>query len=173
MKNTVLITGGAGFIGSHVANELIQHGYRVRVLDVLAPQVHGEEGVRPTFLNSEVELVRGDIRDIRTVDRALKGVNSVFHFVALVGVGQSMYQIQQYTSVNNLGTALLLKRLVKKPIEKLIVASSMSVYREGLYRTADGLLCTNVNRTIEQLRRRQWDSVSDDGESLIPMPTPE
>ncbi len=173
MKKTVLITGGAGFIGSHVANELIANGYHVRALDVLAPQVHGEEGKRPAYLSSEVELIRGDIRDSRVLDRALKGVDSVFHFVALVGVGQSMYQIEQYTSVNNLGTALLLEKVTKSPVKKLIVASSMSVYGEGLYQTADGRAYSNANRTLEQLRAHRWELLSEAGEPLIPVATPE
>jgi dTDP-L-rhamnose 4-epimerase len=173
MKKTVLITGGAGFIGSHLATELLTHGYHVRALDILAPQVHGPDGRRPEYLRSEVELIQGDIRDPQTVERVLKGVEAVFHFVALVGVGQSMYQIEHYTSVNNVGTALLLEKVVKSPIKKLIVASSMSVYGEGLYRMADGRPVTNASRTVEQLRRREWEILSDSGEPLLPEATPE
>jgi dTDP-L-rhamnose 4-epimerase len=173
MKKTVLITGGAGFIGSHVASELIASGYRVRALDALAPQVHGEGGKRPGYLHEGVELIRGDIRDSHVLDRALKGVDSVFHFVALVGVGQSMYQIEQYTSVNNLGTALLLEKVVKSQVTKLIVASSMSVYGEGLYQSADGRLSADASRTLEQLRRHQWEVQSESGEPLRPVATPE
>jgi dTDP-L-rhamnose 4-epimerase len=173
MKKTVLITGGAGFIGSHVANELLAHGYHVRALDALAPQVHGDAAKRPAYLSDEVELIRGDIRDSKVLDRALKGVDSVFHFVALVGVGQSMYQIEQYTSVNNLGTAMLLERVAKSPVRKLVVASSMSVYGEGLYRTPDGQVCSNANRTLEQLRAHQWELRSEEGEPLTPVATPE
>jgi dTDP-L-rhamnose 4-epimerase len=173
MKKTVLITGGAGFIGSHLANELISHGYRVRALDVLAPQVHGENAKRPSYLSDDVELIRGDIRDPLVLDRALRGVDAVFHFVALVGVGQSMYQIEQYTSVNNLGTAVLLEKVVKSGVKKLIVASSMSVYGEGLYQAPDGRLAVNANRSVEQLRAHQWELESDDGEPLVPVATPE
>jgi dTDP-L-rhamnose 4-epimerase len=173
MKKTVLITGGAGFIGSHLAEELIRHGYHVRALDVLAPQVHGEGAKRPSYLNEEVELIRGDIRDPTVLDRALRGVDSVYHFVALVGVGQSMYQIEQYTSVNNLGTAVLLEKVVKSGVKKLIVASSMSVYGEGLYQTADGRPVVNANRTVEQLRAHEWELASDDGQPLTPVATPE
>lgn len=173
MNKTVLITGGAGFIGSHLANELLSCGYHVRALDVLAPQVHGEGGARPAYLNKDVELIRGDIRDSSALDRALKGADAVYHFVALVGVGQSMYQLEQYTSVNNLGTALLLEKLVKKPVQKLIVASSMSMYGEGLYETMSGERCSHVTRTLEQLRGHQWEPLSADGEPLLPLPTPE
>jgi dTDP-L-rhamnose 4-epimerase len=173
MKDTVLITGGAGFIGSHLANELLTHGYKVRVLDVLAPQVHGEDAKRPAYLNKEVELIRGDIRDPQALDRALNGVDSVYHFVALVGVGQSMYQIEQYTNVNNGGTALLLEKLFKKQVRKLIVASSMSVYGEGLYTDSKGNPHTNANRPVDQLKRRDWEVRNGNNELLKPVPTPE
>src|ERR1700733_9214307 len=101
----VLITGGAGFIGSHLADELLTAGYSVRALDILCPQVHGDDCQRPSYLNKEVELQRGDVRDKDAVEKALSGVDAVVHLVALVGVGQSMYQVSDYTSVNNLGTA--------------------------------------------------------------------
>src|SRR5262249_7977230 len=107
----VLITGGAGFIGAHVSNELLSNGHEVRALDNLTPQVHGSERKRPDYLNREVELRIGDIRDPEAVERALDRVDAVVHLVALVGVGQSMYQISEYTSVNNWGTAVLLQAL--------------------------------------------------------------
>jgi len=129
----VLITGGAGFIGSHLADELLRHGYRVRALDVLAPQVHGPNARRPSYLDPEVELVRGDVRDAEAVKKALKGIDAVFHFAAMVGVGQSMYEIEKYTSVNNTGTAVLLEAVAAAQVSKLLVASSMSIYGEGLY----------------------------------------
>src|SRR5438105_9948266 len=129
----VLITGGAGFVGSHVADELLEHGYSVRVLDNLLPQVHGPTARRPSYLNSEIQLIQGDIRDPGAVARALKGADAVFHFAAAVGVGQSMYEIANYTSVNGDGTAVLLEALSRQSVDRLIVASSMSVYGEGLY----------------------------------------
>jgi dTDP-L-rhamnose 4-epimerase len=138
MSQHILITGGAGFIGSHLANELLGHGYRVRVLDNLSVQVHGPGRKRPGYLNSAAELVVGDVRDPDAVRRALEGVDAVYHFVAAVGVGQSMYQIAEYTEVNNVGTAVLLEALIEKPVGRLIVASSMSIYGEGLYRAPDG-----------------------------------
>src|SRR5581483_9134580 len=98
MKN-ILITGGAGFIGSHVSKELLSHGYRVRALDNLSPQVHGPERKRPEYLASEVELIVGDIRDPDAVRNALQEVDGVVHLASLVGVGQSMYEIAEYTSV--------------------------------------------------------------------------
>src|SRR4051794_33938312 len=105
-RTLVLITGGAGFIGSHVTSELLAYGYSVRVLDSLVPQVHGHERRRPAYLAPEAELIVGDIRDPEVVTHALKHVDAVIHLVALVGVGQSMYQIAEYTSVNNFGTAI-------------------------------------------------------------------
>src|SRR4051794_28909732 len=97
----VLITGGAGFIGSHVADELLRGGYTVRALDSLIPQVHGEGARRPSYLHRDVELVEGDVRDPAALRRALRGVDAVYHFAARVGVGQSMYEVAEYVSVNN------------------------------------------------------------------------
>src|SRR5690348_5045711 len=157
MKETVLITGGAGFIGSHLADELLAHGYQVRVLDSLDPQVHGESRRRPEYLAKEVELVVGDINDRDKVAQALQGVDVVYHFAAAVGVGQSMYEVAHYTRVNNLGTAVLLEALSRNPVERLVVASSMSLYGEGLYRGASGLPRTVGERTLEQLKAGQWE----------------
>ncbi len=173
MRGTVLITGGAGFIGSHVAAELLRAGYRVRVLDSLVTQVHGETLERPAYLDKDVELILGDVRNPEILDEALSGVEAVYHFVALVGVGQSMYQIAEYTSVNNLGTAALLERLVKHPVKKLLVASSMSVYGEGLYQTPDGKPYGNAFRSAKQLKAHQWEMTTPDGLPLTPVPTPE
>src|SRR3569832_1064472 len=130
----VLITGGAGFIGSHLADELLANGYRVRVLDTLDAQVHGESRRRPDYLDERVELVVGDVCDKEAVQKALQGVDAVYHFASAVGVGQSMYEIAHYTRVNNLGTAVLLDALVAKPVERLLLATSMRQYGEGLYR---------------------------------------
>ena len=128
MSKKILITGGAGFIGSHLADELINKGYSVRALDNLSEQVHGNQKERPAYLNPEVELQIGDVRDKEAVLRAFDGVDAVFHLAAMVGVGQSMYQIKDYTDVNNVGTAVLLEALMDNPVEKLVVASSMSIY---------------------------------------------
>ncbi len=173
MKQHLLITGGAGFIGSHVAEEMIRHGYRVRVLDSLIPQVHGPGRKRPGYLHEDVELMAGDIRDDAALKRALKGVDAVYHFVASVGVGQSMYQIKDYTSVNNLGTATLLQVLIDCPVSRLVVASSMSVYGEGLYRARSGEIRAAADRTLEQLRAGDWEVRDEAGEPLVPVATPE
>lgn len=173
MKGTVLITGGAGFIGSHVASELLKAGYQVRVLDSLVSQVHGETPQRPSYLHRDAELIAGDLRDSDALDEALSGVDAVYHFVALVGVGQSMYQIADYTSVNNLGTAILLERLMKQPVSKLIVASSMSVYGEGRYLTPDGKPFDHAMRSPGRLKARDWSMTTPDGLPLRPVATPE
>ncbi|HWO26668.1 MAG TPA: NAD-dependent epimerase/dehydratase family protein [Kofleriaceae bacterium] len=181
MSRRALITGGAGFIGSHLADELLQGGYRVRALDVLLPQVHGAERLRPSYLAADVELIQGDLRDPAAVRRALADVDVVYHLAARVGVGQSMYEIAEYTAVNNLGTATLLEALIERlierpaerPIERLIVASSMSIYGEGLYRDDTGRTYDQVSRSQEQLVAGHWEPRSPEGRSLDPVPTPE
>lgn len=169
----VLITGGAGFIGSHLADELLGRGARVRVLDSLAPQVHGEGRRRPDYLAPDVELLVGDVRDREAVRRAVRGVDAVFHFAAAVGVGQSMYRVEEYTSVNDVGTAVLLETIAQHPVRKLVVASSMSVYGEGLYRTASGRKVEDASRTHAQLKAGAWEPRGDDGEPLVPLSTSE
>lgn len=173
MGRNVLITGGAGFIGAHLANELLKNGCRVRALDDLVPQVHGPARTRPAYLDDDVELMVGDIRNPELVGRALDQIDAVFHFVSLVGVGQSMYRIAEYTSVNNYGTAVLLQALTAHPVERLVVASSMSIYGEGLYRDTRGRIGLPRERTLEQLKAGDWEVRGEDGEMLIPAATPE
>jgi dTDP-L-rhamnose 4-epimerase len=173
MGKNILVTGGAGFIGAHVAKELLSRGHRVRILDSLVPQVHGEERRRPDYLPTEAELVIGDIRDAAALARALDRVDAVVHLVALVGVGQSMYQIAEYTSVNNLGTAVLWEALSKHPVGRLVVASSMSIYGEGLYRDADGHIRSPQDRTLDQLKMGDWEVRDEAGRVLTPVATPE
>jgi dTDP-L-rhamnose 4-epimerase len=144
----------------------------VRALDNLDSQVH-EHGQRPIYLDSEVELIVGDVRDRRAVAAALDGAEAVVHLAARVGVGQSMYEIAEYTSVNALGTAVLLETLLDHPVERLIVASSMSVYGEGLYAGADGRPVEVTERSRKQLERGQWEPRGPAGERLAPLPTPE
>ena len=173
MSKKILITGGAGFIGSHLADELLDNGYEVRVLDSLSEQVHGPNAQRPDYLNSEVEFIKGDVRNEYSIRHALKGADAVYHFAAMVGVGQSMYQVADYIGVNNEGTAVLLEALIEKPIEKLIVASSMSLYGEGLYRKTDGTLVAGVERSVEQLKAHNWELRDETNEVLTPIATPE
>ena len=169
----VLITGGAGFIGSHLADKLISENYEVRILDNLSEQVHGNNGHRkPEYLNKNAELIVGDIRNAGIVSKAIKGVDTVYHFAAMVGVGQSMYQLREYTEVNNAGTAILLETLIEHPVKKLIVASSMSIYGEGEYRNRTGKIMTGLERNLAQLKRGEWE-FHNNGEEFIPSPTPE
>ena len=172
MKQTVLIIGGAGFIGAHLAQDLLNAGYSVRVLDNLDPQVH-PEGRRPRYLAADVELISGDVRDRAALSRALADVDLVCHLAAAVGVGQSMYQIEHYTSVNDVGTAILLEELAERPrVRRLLVASSMSIYGEGLARDGDRLVEPD-ERPVEQLKAGQWELRLPNGRVLDPVPTPE
>lgn len=172
MSKNVLITGGAGFIGSHLAGQLLDTGHRVRVLDTLLPQVHADVS-RPTYLHPDAELVRGDVRDGEAVRGALAGIDHVVHLTARVGVGQSMYEIAEYASVNTVGTSVLLEALLDHPVERLVVASSMSVYGEGLYLGPDGAPMASADRSRAQLEAGDWEPRGPGGERLTPAPTPE
>ncbi|MGQ7793256.1 NAD-dependent epimerase/dehydratase family protein [Faunimonas sp. B44] len=171
MKKTVLVTGGAGFIGAHLAQELLETGYTVRILDNLTPQVH-PDGRPPAYLSADAELIVGDVRDRDCVSRALKGVDTVCHLAAAVGVGQSMYEIERYTAINDIGTAVLLEALAESEVGRVMVASSMSIYGEGLARAGDRLV-EPEERPLEQLRAGQWELRTEAGEILEPVPTPE
>ena len=172
MARNVLITGGAGFIGSHLADELLQAGYEVSVLDALVEQVH-DGGRRPEYLNRDVRLVVADVRDAAAVRDAVDGADAVVHLAARVGVGQSMYKLAEYAAVNTAGTAVLLEALLDTRIEKLLVASSMSIYGEGSYESIDGDPLPPVERSRAALERGEWDPRGPAGEVLVPVPTPE
>jgi dTDP-L-rhamnose 4-epimerase len=172
MTRRVLITGGAGFIGSHIATRLLDSGAEVRVFDALHPQVHAERK-RPSYLHPDAELIIGDLRDPAAVRRALDGIDSVIHLAARVGVAQSMYELSEYASTNALGTAVLLEALTQHRVERLVVASSMSIYGEGLYVDDSGRPCENASRTREQLEAGRWQPVGEHGQPLEPVATPE
>jgi len=176
MSKKVLVTGGAGFIGSHLVDRLVDLGSEVRAFDSLEPQVHGSSQTIPKYLNEECEFIKGDMRNRKQLKEALGEIEVIFHQAAVVGVGQSMYQVHKYIEANTLGTAGLLDILVneKHNVEKLIIASSMSVYGEGKYQCDS---CGEVYpklRSLEQLKRRKWEMrcpLCD--KSVAGIPTPE
>lgn len=191
MRKQILVTGGAGFIGSHLVDKLVSLGHFVRVFDNLDSQVHGffgEEEDWPEYSNPQAEYIRGDVRDKTAFFHALRGIDVVYHLAAVVGVGQSMYDVHRYVEVNVGGTAVLLDILanqqdVRQRLQRIIVASSMSNYGEGEY------ACPVHGRTFPQLRdntqlhKHQWelycpqpsekDPVVTCGQQLHPVPTRE
>ena len=168
-----LVTGGAGFIGSHLVDALIEEGHEVTVLDNLEPQVHPS---KPTWLNPHAKYIFADISEPGVIQTAVQDQEVLFHEAAMVGVGQSMYQIARYIQVNAMATAQLLDVLVNQEhgIKKLIVASSMSVYGEGAYRSPSGGLAFPPSRDTRQMDRGEWELRDQKtGEILIPIPTQE
>lgn len=175
MSKQILITGGAGFVGSHLTDRLLREGHAVRILDNLTPQVHGNK--LPAYLSQDVELVVGDIRNPIFLRRALNQVDVIFHFAAAVGVGQSMYEINRYMSVNTQGTAELLQALLdlKQGVQKIVVASSMSIYGEGRYVCSKcGRNAAPPTRSMQQLKSGDWElRCTPCGGILMPVPTNE
>jgi dTDP-L-rhamnose 4-epimerase len=171
----VLVTGGAGFIGSHLVDGLLERGCDVRILDALVPQVHGTDRKRPAYLDPRAELLVGNIEDAALVSQSLHGVESVIHLASAVGVGQSMYQIVDYCRTNVMGTATLLQAIVdcKSPLKSLVVASSMSVYGEGRYRGGNGEFVNPELRSEAQLAAGDWEMRDPAGNALQPVPTDE
>ena len=151
----VLVTGGAGFIGSHLVDELIDEGHFVTIFDNLEEQVHK---ITPLYLNKKAKLIKGDMRDADQLRYAIRDIDIVYHQASMVGIGQSMYQINKYVDVNTLGTAKLLDALVndEHEVKKLIVASSMSIYGEGAYLCQDCGEVYPVLRSEEQLNKGDW-----------------
>ena len=172
MGERILVTGGAGFIGRAVTRELLRGGNEVRILDSLIEQVHGDRE-RPEDLPDDAELIVGDIRNRDVVTRALKDIDSVIHLAAEVGVGQSMYAVERYTSVNETGSAVLFEALIERPVRRVVTASSMSIYGEGLYRGADGNLVENAERKPRASDKQSWDPLDAQGRPLKPVATPE
>ena len=171
-----LITGGAGFIGSHLADALVREGHRVIIFDNLTPEVHGTRGLVPAYLSQETAFVRGDVRDRNSLGNAIRTVDVIFHLAALTGVGQSMQEVSRYVETNVLGTANLLDVLTNDQhhVQKLIVASSRAVYGEGSY------VCQNCGivfpefRSRQQLEEQRWEvGCPYCGKAVIPTATGE
>jgi len=173
MSKHILVTGGAGFIGSFIVDKMVELGNEVRIFDNLDSQVHPNG--RPSYLNPKAEFVKGDVAKKDELRKALEDVEIVFHEASAVGVGQSMYQIAHYTNVNNIGTANLLDILVngKHNVGKILVAASMSSYGEGLYECQNCGIKTPPLRTEEQMAAGKWELICKCGRQLKPIPTPE
>lgn len=173
-NGTVLVTGGAGFIGSHVAEQLLRQGNSVRAYDSLVPQVH--QGAGPRYVPAGAEFIEGDVRDRDRLAKALQGVDRVVHLAAEVGVGQSMYEVSRYVDANTSGTGVLLDIIAndKTDVSRIVVASSMSIYGEGSYQCPDHGLMAPGLRPESQLTARQWDPRCPAcGAALSPVPTAE
>ena len=171
----VLVTGGAGFIGSHLVDALVEEGHDVRILDSLVEQVHG--GKVPEHLNKDAEFIKGDVCDADAVSKALEDVEVVYHQAAEVGVGQSMYEIVRYVKANDLGTAVLLEEMIKRPgqFKKIVVASSMSIYGEGVYKCEKCEVTQYPQvRENEQLDAHDWElKCADCGSDMVAVGTTE
>jgi len=173
----ILVTGGAGFIGSHTVDLLVEKGHEVTILDNLEPQVHVNK--KPDYINQKAKLIIGDVTNKDTWLNVLKNVDAIVHLAAMVGVGQSMYQPVRYLNANTIGTAKLYEALLDKPelrkrIQKIIVASSMSIYGEGAYECKN---CGTVYpglRLKKQLEEKGWEiHCPKCGECVKPIPTNE
>jgi dTDP-L-rhamnose 4-epimerase len=174
MAYNVLVTGGAGFIGSFIVDELVNKGHKVTVFDNLTEQVH--QGKMPSYLNQSAKFVKGDVNDYDSFKKAVLESDVVFHEASAVGVGQSMYEIRHYVQDNVMGTANLMHMVANEHhhLKKILVAASMSSYGEGSY------LCPNCGvvypelRTEQQMSKSQWEPVCSKCRTVLkPIPTPE
>ena len=176
MGKRVLVTGGAGFIGSHIVDLLLSSGYEVRVYDCLLPQVHGPDAKRPSYLNPQAEFVQGDIKDRAALVKALDRVEIVSHQAAAVGVAQSMYEVQKYVTENSLGVSVLLDILANErhSVKRLVVAASNTLYGEGEYECPGCGRIAPQPRPEEQLALHHWEMHCPTcGRVAAPAPTPE
>lgn len=153
----IVVTGGAGFVGSHLVDALVARGHDVTVYDSFVPQVHGRE--RPDYLNKEAQIIKGDVRDREALKKAVKTSEIIFHEASSVGVGQSMYEVSNYVDANTQGTATLLDILVceKTKVKKVVVASSMSIYGEGSYLCSKCGKIPPPSRPESQLKEMKWE----------------
>ena len=170
----ILVTGGAGFIGSHLVDRLVELGKDIVALDNFDPQVH--QGKRPDYLNPNARYIEGDVRDEKVLKKALENVGIIFHLAAKVGVAQSMYEIKEYVSANTFGTAFLWDYIINRRlgVKKFIVASSMSIYGEGLYACAKCGQAAPYLRSGRDLEMKRWEIPCPEcAEDLKPIPTSE
>jgi len=161
MTKNILITGGAGFIGSHLVDKLLEDkDHNITILDILEKQVHGEKDKPPSYLNKEATFIKASVTNIKRLEELVKESDVIYHLAAIVGVGQSMYQINKYVDNNILGTANILDILVNSEhnVKKLIIASSNTVYGEGKSKCDKcGIVFPKI-RTSEQLIRKEWEN---------------
>ena len=172
----VLVTGGAGFIGSWLVDTLLAAGHEVTVVDSLSPQIHGDAPVEALLPlpHPALRFERGDVRDRTLIDRLLADCNQVVHLAAETGTGQSMYQIGHYYDVNMQSTAQLFELVGTrhKHVRRVVLASSRSIYGEGAYLLGEHLLAASP-RSPEQLAQGQWEPLGPNGETLQLVATPE
>jgi len=173
----ILVTGGAGFIGSHTVDMLIANGYQVRIVDNLLEQVH--QGKKPSYLNKKAEFIRGDVADLNAWKKWLNRVDIVMHLASMTGLAQSMYEPAAYCKANIMGTANFYETLVKNPeirkrLKKIIIASSKTIYGEGAYRCKEHGIKFPELRTLEQLQKKDWELHCEEcGRVMQTMPIPE
>lgn len=172
----VLVTGGLGFIGSHIVDLLIEKGYEVKLLDNLEPQVHGTSETLPEYYNKNAFFIKGDVRNRDDLISVVNDVDVIIHLAAIVGIGQSMYQIEKYVSYNTYGTANLLDIVINQGncVKKLIIASSMSIYGEGEYECEDCGVVYPRLRGEKQVLKKDWEPECPKcGKNVKPLPTDE
>jgi dTDP-L-rhamnose 4-epimerase len=168
----VLVTGGAGFIGSHVVDALVDSGHEVRVLDALLPIAHA---MPPKWRNERADYVWSDLSDGSTTDAAVRGIDAVVHHAAMVGLGVDFTDVVDYVQHNDLGTAMLLRALHGAGLRgRIVLASSMVVYGEGRYRCPTDGNVTPGPRTVDALERGSYEPCCPHcGSPLLPVPVPE
>lgn len=175
----ILITGGAGFIGSNLVAELARHGHDVTVLDYLSPQIHGENPDESPLFRSIVgkaRFIRGSVTDRASIEAAMVGQDVIVHFAAETGTGQSMYMVEHYTNVNIQATAMMLNILAAKKdhgVKRMVVASSRSIYGEGKYLNAEGQAVFPVQRKVADMEAARFEIYDDSGSPLTLVPTDE
>jgi len=173
----ILVTGGAGFIGSHLSRRLLADGHQITILDNFSPQIHGENAALQADLQDVARLVRGDVCNSDLWAELLPLHDAVVHLAAETGTGQSMYQVARYEQVNLSGTALLFEHLVRGRgygIQRVVVASSRAIYGEGAYTCANHGLVYPLPRPVADKKDRRFDPLCPQCQrSCTPAPTPE